>query len=196
MFPQSFTKNTALPYYKYDQRGLLREWSPQDGAQALVDSLGMFVYTSNSSQSNIDNVNANQVYDDDESCFVTGDGAWLLEYPHWDVVNAWMLPDIENIYSKLSSTGGSSGTLANTLTSVTAGACAIAGTVNIENAKIGDTIAVSTSRPILGTGANTGNYIPSGIVTSPGRVTVYLSNPDTASSPNIPAGLSYYVSIV
>ena len=60
MFPQSFTKNTALPYYTYDQRGLLRNWSPQDGAQALVDSLGMFVYSNSNSQI-LDNNNVNTI---------------------------------------------------------------------------------------------------------------------------------------
>ena len=31
--------------------------------------------------------------DDDESCFVTSNGAWLLEAPHWDLIDSWQLVD-------------------------------------------------------------------------------------------------------
>lgn len=84
MFQQSFTKNSNLPYYAYEDRGLLRTFSPQNGTQVLVGGLGMFIYTVGSNQP-----------DDDESCFVAQGGAWLLEYVTWDLVNDWQLPDAE-----------------------------------------------------------------------------------------------------
>lgn len=64
----------------YDNRAQLRTNST--GMHALVEGLGLFQYASGSDEP-----------DDDESCFATATGRWLLECPHWDVVADWQLPD-------------------------------------------------------------------------------------------------------
>lgn len=49
---------------------------------AVVAGLGLFIYRGGSDE-----------IDDDETCFVTTHGAWVLEAPHWDLIAAWQAPD-------------------------------------------------------------------------------------------------------
>ena len=71
----------GMPSYAYDQRGDLRASS---GQFAVVDGLGLFQHVAGSDEP-----------DDDESCFATATGRWLLQAVHWDVVDTWQLPDDE-----------------------------------------------------------------------------------------------------
>lgn len=71
----------GMPSYTYDQRGDLRASS---GQFAVVDGLGLFQHVAGSDEP-----------DDDESCFATATGRWLLQAVHWDVVGTWQLPDDE-----------------------------------------------------------------------------------------------------
>jgi hypothetical protein len=198
MFAQSFTKNTALPYYTYDQRGLLRNWSPQDGAQVLVDSLGMFVYSNSSTQVlGGNNVNTYQAVDDDESCFLTGNGAWLLEYPHWDVVNNWMLPDIEALYSTTYYNGQAKfypigttnrvgflfATATSTVTSISPQS-QVTQAVTVSGASVGDYVFVVPPNNMDGNGRAT----IFAIVTATNTVTIYYQNPVPAASASLTAG--------
>ena len=64
----------------YDSRAQLR--TNNTGTHALVDGLGLFQHAAGSDEP-----------DDDESCFATATGRWLLECPHWDVVADWQIPD-------------------------------------------------------------------------------------------------------
>lgn len=50
----------------------------------MVDGLGLFQHVAGSDEP-----------DDDESCFSTDTGRWLLQAVHWDVVDTWQLPDDE-----------------------------------------------------------------------------------------------------
>lgn len=64
----------------YADRANLR--ANETWAHALVDGLGWFQWVSGSSEP-----------DDDESCFATANGRWLLQAVHWDVIDSWQLPD-------------------------------------------------------------------------------------------------------
>jgi hypothetical protein len=215
MFPQSFTKNTALPYYTYDQRGLLRNWSPQDGAQALVDSLGMFVYSNSNSQIlDNNNVNTYQAYDDDESCFLTGNGAWLLEYPHWDVINSWYLPDIEALYSTTNATNAAYftnnqvpgslakfytnstsgragfyfGSAVTTITSVVASGIA-SQSIAVTGASLGDAAIVNPSVNFTGGGVSVYCY-----VSAANTVTLYVTG--IGATVNLISSAVWYVTVI
>lgn len=72
----------AFECLPYADRNSLRSASAADDALALVDRLGLFAFRAGSDEP-----------DDDESCFATATGRWLLECPHWDVVDNWMRPD-------------------------------------------------------------------------------------------------------
>lgn len=66
----------------YTSRATLRSQTPAAGEQAIVDGLGLFVFTLASTEP-----------DDDESCFATATGCWLLQAAHWDLVDSWQAPD-------------------------------------------------------------------------------------------------------
>lgn len=70
----------TIPLLAYDDRGQLR--TSLAGGNAVVDGLGLFQYAADSTEP-----------DDDESCFATPSGRWLLQAAHWDVVDAWQAPD-------------------------------------------------------------------------------------------------------
>ncbi len=72
----------SLTAVAYDDRGNLR--TDETSGWAVVDGLGLFQYVAGSSEP-----------DDDESCFATTNGRWLLQCAHWDVVDSWQLPDDE-----------------------------------------------------------------------------------------------------
>lgn len=72
----------SVSVYSYDNRATLRSLSPTNNDLALVDGLGLFVFYTGSTEP-----------DDDESCFATSSGRWLLEAVHWDVVDLWSLPE-------------------------------------------------------------------------------------------------------
>jgi hypothetical protein len=80
----TYWRTVAIDRYAYDARTALRALTPAVGDQAIVEGLGLFVHVVGSDEP-----------DDDESCFATATGRWLLELVHWDVVNALSMPDNE-----------------------------------------------------------------------------------------------------
>lgn len=71
-----------VPVIRYEDRADLRTTAGSDGDLYLVDELGLFRFATGASEP-----------DDDETCFSTGTGCWLMECPHWDFVEAWREPD-------------------------------------------------------------------------------------------------------
>lgn len=72
----------AAPHIAYDDRATLRSTPGAPGDQALVGGLGLFVFYEGTDEP-----------DDDESCFATGAGQWLLQCPNWDLLSSWQMPD-------------------------------------------------------------------------------------------------------
>lgn len=71
---------TSLNSVAYDNRGTLRELSPQLDDSTMIESLGLFMW-----------INTKSEPDDDETCFNTPDGQWLLRVPAWELLDAWAL---------------------------------------------------------------------------------------------------------
>lgn len=69
---------------EYENRDSLRSMIPSNDDKAIIDGLGLFIFESDSEEP-----------DDDETCFATANGRWLLEAVHWDLVDAWQKPDDE-----------------------------------------------------------------------------------------------------
>ena len=69
----------AIASYTYADRAQLRTTT---GTNAVVEGLGLFEYAPGSDEP-----------DDDESCFATATGRWLLQAAHWDLVDSWQAPD-------------------------------------------------------------------------------------------------------
>lgn len=70
---------TSLNRVTYDNRGTLRTPTlpPTVDDSTLVESLGLFMWT-----------NTKLEPDDDETCFTTATGQWLLQAPAWDLIDA------------------------------------------------------------------------------------------------------------
>lgn len=63
---------------KYDDRDILRQLTPNGEAAIVVENLGLFTHVVGSDEP-----------DDDESCFATQTGRWLLQAAAWDLIDAW-----------------------------------------------------------------------------------------------------------
>ena len=99
-------KQDSIPVILYEDRGTLRTNTTAN--RAIVDGLGLFVFETGSDEP-----------DDDESCFATSTGRWLLEAVHWDVVDAWGLPDNEYRDEQIATAVTAAETVADLSTSVT-----------------------------------------------------------------------------
>jgi hypothetical protein len=71
---------TSINYVSYDDRATLRALAPELDDSTVVPGLGLFQW-----------VNSTNEPDDDETCFTTSAGQWLLQAPAWDLVDAWNL---------------------------------------------------------------------------------------------------------
>jgi len=69
---------TSLNMINYDNRGTLRTTTSQIDDSTIVEGLGLFMWINNKLEP-----------DDDETCFNTLTGQWLLQVPSWDLIDAW-----------------------------------------------------------------------------------------------------------
>lgn len=172
-----FVEN-GIPCVSYGARADLRT---QEKGVRMVESLGLFLWFAGSDEP-----------DDDESCFATASGAWLLECPSWDVVNDWQIPDAAVIDERLDDAekrisaaedalGGSkvlTGTVASSITSVSY-AAQVSFAANVKGASVGD-IAIATPPNSL-----VPRVFHFAVVTAADTVTIYLNNPsDTGQAIN------------
>lgn len=76
----------SLAYYTYSNRNAVRSVIPTDNDinTVLIQSLGMFRYYPGSLE-----------LDDDNTCFATSSGRWILELPHGDYINSIYSYDTE-----------------------------------------------------------------------------------------------------
>ena len=71
---------TEIAFEEYLNRGNLRGLTPQAGDSTVVEGIGLLMFV------------ASQVEpDDDETCFNTSAGQWLLRVPSPDILAAWAL---------------------------------------------------------------------------------------------------------
>ena len=164
--------------YEYDNRAALRSLSPANGDAAVVKGLGMFIWESGSTEP-----------DDDESCFATATGRWLLQAASWDLVDAWQLPEFEerDAYDedeplRFASSFASkvlTGTATCSITSVsTLESTSFTGTVT--GAALGDRV-IATPPAELGVNAGeTGRLGYHAWVSAANTVTVMLTNPSAS----------------
>ena len=168
----------------YDNRGTLR--SLESGTK-IVDGLGLFQYVAGSDEP-----------DDDESCFATTNGRWLLECVHWDVVDNWQLPDDEvrdefDEDSEIAIATNTTAIATNTTAIATLNSRILTGTAvcsvtslnavtqtsftgTITGAAIGDNVIATPANAL------TGRISVFARVTAANTVTVYLNNPSAASA--------------
>ena len=69
---------TSLNNVAYDDRSTLRTMSPEVDDSTVVAGLGLFMWVSTQLEP-----------DDDETCFTTSAGQWILRIPSSDLIAAW-----------------------------------------------------------------------------------------------------------
>jgi hypothetical protein len=69
---------TSINQVTYDDRGTLRLLVPEVDDSTVVEGLGIFMW-----------INTQDEPDDDETCFTTSSGQWLLQVPSFDLINAF-----------------------------------------------------------------------------------------------------------
>lgn len=74
---------TSLNRVAYDNRAMLRSSVSQVDDSTMVDGLGLFMW-----------IDSKDEPDDDETCFTTATGQWLLQAPSWELIDAWRFFDV------------------------------------------------------------------------------------------------------
>ena len=175
----------GAPLIAYDSRATLRATAGATGDQALVDGLGLFVYQ-----------DASDEPDDDESCFATATGRWLLQAAHWDVIDAWQLPEIEerDAYDEDEPLRFASSFASKCLTgSATCAITSVAATASVgfpgtvQGAAIGDRVIATPPAELGNSAAETGRLGYHAFVSAANTVTVMLTNASAAAANTNPA---------
>ena len=161
----------GIQQFEYDNRGQLRSTA---GRFALVDGLGLFQHVAGSDEP-----------DDDESCFATATGRWLLQAVHWDVVDAWQLPDDavrddddEDEPLRFAASFAAkilSGTATCAVTTV-ASTSSVAFTGTVEGAAPGDRVLAQPPGALGATDADSARLSFHAYVSATDTVTVWLTN--------------------
>ncbi len=181
--------SSIVSSYSYDTRGDLRTLTnvAQDSL-AVVDGLGLFQFSAGSDEP-----------DDDESCFATATGRWLMQAPSWDVVAMWGMPDeavqdendedeplrfdarFPGSFDARFATRVLRGTALCAITSVaTIGAASFTGA--IAGAEVGDFVIATPPGELGATAADTARLAFHARVTQANTVTITLTNASASTA--------------
>jgi hypothetical protein len=174
----------SISNYLYENRATLRTLAANAGDLVLVDGLGLFIFAAGSDEP-----------DDDESCFATATGRWLLQCPSWDLVDAWQLPEVEEhaaydedevlrFASSFASSFASkvlSGTATCAITAVAASSSA-SFTGTVIGASVGDRVIATPPAALGSTAVFTGRLGYYAWVSAADTVTVMLTNSAAANT--------------
>lgn len=167
----SWTKiKVGADVYTYDNRATLRSQTPTVGDQAVVEGLGLFVWESASTEP-----------DDDESCFATASGKWLLQAASWDLVDAWQAPDdaVRDEFDEDQAAKILTGSATCAIAAVaTTSSASFTGTVT--GAAPGDRVITTSPAQLGADAANTGLLSYHAWVSAADTVTIMLTNASAA----------------
>lgn len=172
---------SGITNVSYDNRGTLRTTV---GTHAVVDGLGLFVFEVGSTEP-----------DDDESCFATATGRWLLEAAHWDLADAWQLPEFDerDAYDEDEPLRFVSSFVSSFVSKVLTGSatCAITSVASIAStsftgtvtgAAVGDRVIATPPAALGADAAGTGRLGYHAWVSAANTVTVMLTNASASSA--------------
>ncbi len=183
-------------YVTYDNRGQLRSTPGSNGSQAVVDGIGLFIFSTSSTAT-----------DDDETAFAATGGVWLLEGASWDAAFAYWLPDYWDNLARIEDLETFEGTatteIATAQTNITtlqafqakfleasfsmtlttlAATTATDFTVTVTNAASGDYVVVSPTNGLGSTSADEAKLAIVAWVSAANTVTVSVRNPSAAAA--------------
>lgn len=180
----------------YDSRATLRAQSPSAGDYAIVEGLGLFSWFPASTEP-----------DDDESCFATASGKWLLQAASWDLVDAWQAPDQQALAdddedepTRWAASYGAkvlTGSATCTITTISpASSASFTGTVT--NASVGDRVIVTPPAQLGGTVTDTAQLSYHAWVSTANTVTIMLANSNTTNgaSTNVSVRAAWPITVI
>lgn len=154
---------------------------------ALVDGLGLFEYTPGSTEP-----------DDDESCFATATGRWLLQAAHWDLIDVWQLPEVEerDAYDEDVASKFLTGSATCAITGVASySSVSFSGTVT--GAAIGDSVIATPPAQLGATSADTWRLSYYAWVSAANTVTVALTNASpSGASTNVMLRAAWPITVI
>lgn len=153
----------------YADRGTLRSLTTLTDS-VIVDGIGLFRHVTGSMEP-----------DDDETCFATATGRWLLQCPHSDFITAQL---ISAPYAPLIYTASAVNTIGTVAT-----VSVVSQTIAVAGASTAD-IVVVTPPAVMD-----GRLSVYGYVSAHGVVTVSVANPSAATSTAVPAG-SWSIAVI
>ena len=151
----------------YADRGTLRSLTTLTDS-VIVDGIGLFRHVTGSMEP-----------DDDETCFATATGRWLLQCPHSDFITAQLTSGAAPIYTA---------SAVNTIGTV-ATVSVVSQTIAVAGASTADAVVVTPPAVM------NGRLCVYGYVSAPGAVTVCVANPSAATSVAVPAG-SWRIAVI
>ena len=174
--------SASLANFAYANRANLRALSPSAGDAAVVGGLGLFVWEPSSVE-----------IDDDETCFATTLGCWLLQAAHPEYVFASWTADVSRLetQSALLETQGAllekataktlHGTFAMPFTSV--GATSSIDTIaTVTGAAVGDSVFATPGNVFGNSATDRAQLSLSAHVSATNTVTVSIRNPSAAAA--------------
>lgn len=150
----------------YADRGTLRSLTTLTDS-VIVDGIGLFRHVTGSIEP-----------DDDETCFATATGRWLLQCPHSDFITAQLI-SAPLIYTA---------SAVNTIGTVAAESV-VSQTIAVAGASTADSVVVTPPAVMQG------RLCVYGYVSAPGVVTVSVANPSASISAAVPAG-SWRIAVI
>lgn len=159
--------DAGIKFVAYESRGALR--SDEKGS-CVVDGLGLFLWESGSTEP-----------DDDESCFATATGRWLLQAAHWDLIDAWQLPEVEerDAYDEDEPLRFASKVITGSIhcaITALAGNSSVSFSVTLPGARVGDGVIATPPAQLGADAVNTARLGWHAWVNAANTVTVTLTN--------------------
>ncbi len=156
----------------YTSRSGLRAGTPSTGSLALVPDLGVLVFDAASTE-----------YDDDETCFATSNGRWLLVAMSPDMVYEHTLGPVEDLQTQVSAQArhflyGSFAMSLTTLATLTSSDF----TATVTGAALGDLVIVTPGNAFGTSAADKGALHYSAYVSAINTVTVSIRNASATSA--------------
>lgn len=174
--PKQYVDAQALAKILYADRATLRA---SETGTAIIEGLGLFVWSAGSAE-----------LDDDETCFATTSGRWLLAATDPDYVHAAWATDVgalEDFQAKFLR-----GTFAMSLTSLAAGASSEFAAIVLQ-ADVGDTVIVNPGNAFGTSGTDRAYLNFSAYVSAADTVTISIRNPGAGTAALSPATWSVLV---
>lgn len=145
----------GIDVLSYENRGNLRSLSPANNTLIEVEGLGIFLYQV-----------GNTELDDDETCFATDSGRWLLQAVGWDFVDGWVyqtyidMIEGQPIYASVTPS-----------TTYVSPQSQVSFTATVSGAVVGDVVVINPPSSLS-------PYVAIyGYVNAADTVTVYINNP-------------------